>query len=71
MNGVRNWWTDLTKKYGPLKVLMVLWVMAIVTLVILWFLIQPEELGAMAGTLGVGVIALVGTVLTFVGRKDE
>ena len=65
-----SWWLDLTKRYGPLKTLLVLWIMTVVTIVILWFMIQPERLGSMAGTLGVGVVALVGTVLAFVSKKE-
>jgi hypothetical protein len=70
MKQAHVWWDELTEKHGPLKVLMVLWVMTIVTIVILWFLLEPDKLSSMAGTLGIGVVALVGTVLTFVGKSD-
>ena len=64
------WLKTQIEKRGLFKALLLLWMMVIVSVVIIWFLIQPEKLGGIMLTIGGGVIGLVATVIAAVFKSS-
>ena len=67
----KTWLLDQIVKRGLFKVVALMWVMLLVSVLLVWFMIQPEKLAWMSMTIGLGIIGLVGTVLAVAFRSNK
>jgi len=68
---MNKWIMANVNRVGIFRVIALFWVMIIATIVVFWFMFQPEKLNGIALTIGGGVLGLVATVLTFVKSKKN
>ena len=54
---------------GAVKVLLLVWAMTLITVVVIWGLVQPEKTQGVLLTIGASVFGIFGTVVAVVFKK--